>query len=169
MSNLSKHEKSLEVAEKKEIVEEKKITNATPEKKELEKEADGASKPKPSKGGEKKKPMWALTAQQAEELKEQEVDELVEFAYQLDYEKFVEDFEVRQALSVLRERVSELKKDDKWKENFVDKWNKENPNLKPEEVKEGGEAKEPNADANADKQDTQSVKSHSNINLAKHI
>ena len=81
---------------------------------------------------DRKKPAWALTEKQAEELKEQEVDNLLEFAYQLDYEKFIEDFEVRQAISVLKERVQELKKDDKWKENFAEKWN-ENAIAAPKE------------------------------------
>ena len=31
------------------------------------------------------------------------------------YEKYMEDFEVRQALAIIRERVQEMKKDDDWK------------------------------------------------------
>ena len=70
-----------------------------------------------------KKPVWALSEKEAEELEEQDVDSLLEFAYQLDYEKYIEDFEVRQALAILKERVKELKQDENWKENFVAKWN----------------------------------------------
>lgn len=44
---------------------------------------------------EKAKPAWALTEKQQEDNKEQEIDELLEFAYELDYEKYMEDFEVR--------------------------------------------------------------------------
>jgi len=42
-----------------------------------------------------KKPAWATTEKQNEEAKEAEIDELLEFAYELDYEKYMEDFDVR--------------------------------------------------------------------------
>ena len=82
---------------------------------------------------ERKKPAWALTEKQVEELKEKDVDNLLEFAYQLDYEKYIEDFEVRQALAVLKDRVNEIKKDENWKEKFAEKWNKEHNEEKVEE------------------------------------
>lgn len=47
---------------------------------------------KKSKGG---KPAWARTEKQQEESKEAEIDELLEFAYDLDYDKYMDDFEVR--------------------------------------------------------------------------
>lgn len=43
----------------------------------------------------KQKPAWAKTEQELEDEKEQEIDNLLEFAYELDYEKFMDDFEVR--------------------------------------------------------------------------
>lgn len=49
--------------------------------------------------------MWALTEKDLEDQKEKEIDQLLEFAYELDYEKYMEDFEVRQALAIIRERV----------------------------------------------------------------
>jgi hypothetical protein len=52
------------------------------------------------------------------------MDNLIEFAYELDYEKYIEDFEVRQALAILKERVEEMKKDDEWKQKIADEWNK---------------------------------------------
>ena len=36
-----------------------------------------------------------MTEQQQEDAKEAEIDELLEFAYELDYEQYVEDYEVR--------------------------------------------------------------------------
>ena len=36
-----------------------------------------------------------MTADQTEEAKEAEIDDLLEFAYELDYEKYMEDYEVR--------------------------------------------------------------------------
>jgi len=125
---------------------------------------------KPEKGADshkgksrqlRKKPAWALSEKQVEELKEQEADNLIEFAYQLDYEKYIEDFEVRQALASIRERVQELKKDDKWKENFADKWNEEGvqqADAAPVKVEKG--EKEEKA-AEDDKLETQSVRSGS--------
>ncbi len=43
--------------------------------------------------------------------KDDEAEELIEFAYELDYEKFVEDMEVRQALALIKDRVEELKEE----------------------------------------------------------
>ena len=45
-----------------------------------------ASSKKPAKKGVKGKPAWAQTAAQMEEDKEAEIDDLLEFAYELDYE-----------------------------------------------------------------------------------
>lgn len=39
--------------------------------------------------------MWAMTEKDLEDQKEKEIDDLLEFAYELDYEKYMEDFEVR--------------------------------------------------------------------------
>ena len=47
--------------------------------------------------------------------KDAEIDELIEFAFDLDYEKYMEDFEVRQALAVIKDRVNKIKEDEDWK------------------------------------------------------
>lgn len=52
-----------------------------------------------------------------EEEKEKEVDELIEFAFDLDYEKYMEDYEVRQAIEIIKDRVDEIKQDTEWKQN----------------------------------------------------
>lgn len=55
-----------------------------------------AVKSKLGKGkGKKVKPAWATTQKTQEEDKEAEIDNLLEFAYDLDYDKFMDDFEVR--------------------------------------------------------------------------
>jgi hypothetical protein len=41
------------------------------------------------------KPKWALTQQEAEHSEEAEVDDLLSFAAELDYESFINDFEIR--------------------------------------------------------------------------
>lgn len=83
---------------------------------------------KASKKSSKQKPAWAKTEQQLKKEEEEEIDDLIEFAYDLDYEKYMEDLEVRQALALVRERVKEIKKDDEWRENAVKEWENPNPN-----------------------------------------
>ena len=58
----------------------------------------GSAGPKSQKSGKsskKSKPAWAMTPKQMEDEKEAEIDELLEFAYELDYDKYMEDFEIR--------------------------------------------------------------------------
>lgn len=71
----------------------------------------------------KSKPAWALTEKQQEEEREKEIDDLIEFAYDLDYEKYMEDYEVRQALAVIKDRVKEIKQNTNWKEEAAKQWN----------------------------------------------
>ena len=77
----------------------------------------------PSQKSKSQKPAWAMTEKQIEDNKEAEIDELLEFAYELDYEKYMEDFEVRQALAVIKERVDAIKKEPDWKQKMADEWN----------------------------------------------
>jgi len=69
--------------------------------------SEKSQKPKSKKGV--KKPAWAVTEKMQAVEKEDEVDQLLEFAYELDYEKYMEDFEVRQALAVIKDRVNQIK------------------------------------------------------------
>ena len=71
-------------------------------------------------------PAWATTEKQQEIAKEAEIDELLEFAYELDYEKYMEDQEVRMALAVIKDRVKEITKDVDWKQKMADEWNNAN-------------------------------------------
>ena len=57
-----------------------------------------------------------MTEKQTEDAKEAEIDDLLEFAYELDYEKYMEDYEVRQALAIIKDRVTELTREPNWKE-----------------------------------------------------
>lgn len=41
---------------------------------------------------------------------------MIEFAYDLDYEKYMEDLEVWQALALIKDRVNELTQDKEWRE-----------------------------------------------------
>ena len=60
-----------------------------------------------------------------EEEKEEEIDELLEFAYDLDYEKYMEDYDVRQALAIIKDRVQEIKQEPDWKEKDESDWAEE--------------------------------------------
>ena len=90
------------------------------------KAASVASSKKPGRKGAKGAPAWAKTQKQVEEDKEAEIDDLLEFAYELDYEKYMEDYEVRQALGIIKDRVKEITQEDDWKEKMADEWNKAN-------------------------------------------
>jgi hypothetical protein len=113
---------------------------------------------KKSKGS--KKPAWAMSAKQIEDEKEQEIDDLIEFAYDLDYEKFMEDYEVRQALAIIKDRVNEIKQDDTWKDKATEEWNQQR------ESKEASEQRgETDAEAPRRQSDNHSVYSYSKFNF----
>ena len=88
--------------------------------------ASQASKAKANKKRKAGKPAWATTEKEQEEQKEAEIDDLLEFAYELDYEKYMEDYEVRQALAIIKDRVQEMTKEEDWKERLADEWNQAN-------------------------------------------
>lgn len=48
---------------------------------------------------------------------------MLEFAYDLDYDKFMDDFEVRQAFAIINDRVKEIREDQDWKEKIAQEWN----------------------------------------------
>lgn len=100
--------------------------------------------PSAKKAKKSAKPAWARTEAQMEEDKEAEIDSLLEFAYELDYEKYMEDYEVRQALSIIKERVNEITKSHDWKEKMAEEWNDANKAEKAkrqaEKIAEGGVA-----------------------------
>lgn len=84
----------------------------------------GSKPSKKSKASGKQKPAWALTEKEQEDAKEAEIDGLIEFAYDLDYEKYMEDFEVKQAFEIIKDRITEIRADQDWKEKIADEWNK---------------------------------------------
>ena len=47
---------------------------------------------------------------------------MLEFAYELDYEKYMDDYEVRQALAIIKDRVNEVTKQQDWKEKIAEEW-----------------------------------------------
>lgn len=101
-----------------------------------------AAKPGPSKApAAPSKPAWAMTEEEADEMEDAEALALVDFAKDLDYDSYIDDLEVRQALQVIRERIDTQKaleavaanveeSEDKiaaaggdWRAQFLAEWN----------------------------------------------
>ncbi|EAS06701.2 hypothetical protein TTHERM_00688410 (macronuclear) [Tetrahymena thermophila SB210] len=61
------------------------------------------------KKNKKEKPAWAKTEKQLEEEDNQECDDLLNFASNLDYDKYINDLEVQSMVKAIKDRVSELK------------------------------------------------------------
>lgn len=61
-----------------------------------------------------RKPKWAMTEEEAMDA-ELDIDrDLLDFAEHLDYEKFISDFEVAEALGVMRDRVVQIARANDW-------------------------------------------------------
>lgn len=62
-----------------------------------------------------RRPMWALTEKQADEatdmVDKEEADELLEFAHNLDFDKYINDSEVSALITNVRARIHELETD----------------------------------------------------------
>lgn len=69
----------------------------------------------------------------------------------------MEDFEVRQALALIKDRVQDIKKDEQWKQNIAKEWNEANAD-------EAGVAAEDYTNTRRKDDDNKSVISYSKIN-----
>jgi len=76
---------------------------------------------------EKEKPKWAYTEKQLEDEEEEDVDTLLEFTNNLDYDKYIDDLEVKHMIAALKKRINDIrsKEEESWKNNIVEEWNKE--------------------------------------------
>jgi hypothetical protein len=106
-----------------------------------------------------------MTEEEADDADDAEADSLVDFASGLDYTSFIDDLEVRQALSVIKERIDAQKAlvqaaaraedtsadealaavaeasaldGDDWKASFLSKWNAVHGEEDAESVRSGG-------------------------------
>jgi hypothetical protein len=43
----------------------------------------------------------------------------------LDYDKYMEDQEIKLAFEIIKDRITEIKKDQDWKEQLAKEWNEE--------------------------------------------
>jgi len=65
----------------------------------------------------KSKPLWAMTEQEKETFEEGEADDLINFAENLDFEKYVGDLDFREGLDALKDRAGKLARE---QESFKD-------------------------------------------------
>lgn len=93
-------------------------------------------KPKQKKKDQSLKPKWAYTEQQVKDEEEQDVDDLLDFTNNLDYDKYLNDLEVKHMVLALKKRIDEIKhrEEDDWKRKIVDEWNDERKALKTNKV-----------------------------------
>lgn len=70
------------------------------------------------------KPKWAMTEAEKDDFEEGEADQLINFAENLDYDKFVGDLDFRQALDALKDRAGKLQKEqDAFKDSLLNEFN----------------------------------------------
>lgn len=78
-----------------------------------------------------KKPKWCLTKEEAENLNDKEDEKLIEFAQNLDYDKYMKDMEVREALYLIKSKIENGDQNHEFKvegkEENKDNDNNENP------------------------------------------
>ena len=69
----------------------------------------------PKKTAKIPKPAWALTEKAAEEADEEkdliDGDELIEFAKNLDFDKYIDDMEIQTMIARVKQRIGDLEKD----------------------------------------------------------
>lgn len=96
-----------------------------PQKPAKKHDEEKAVKSNTKKKENKEKPKWAYTEKQVKEEEEEDVDELLEFTNNLDYDKYIDDIEVKHMISALKNRINDLKgkEEDEWKNKIVDAWN----------------------------------------------
>lgn len=72
----------------------------------------------------KKKPLWAMTEEGREAAEEEEAALLIDFAENLDFEKYMGDTEFRQQFQVMQDRAKRLQKEqDKFKDDLIADFN----------------------------------------------
>jgi hypothetical protein len=78
----------------------------------------------PKKKEQNLKPKWAYTEEQVKDEEDREVDDLLDFTNNLDYDQYIHDFEVKNMVVALKKRIDEIQhKEDDWKNKIVDAWN----------------------------------------------
>lgn len=93
---------------------------------------------KPTKSVLKKKekdlkPKWAYTEKQLDDEEDGDLNDLLEFTNNLDYDKYINDLEVKGMVTALKKRIDELNQqneEDDWKKKIVEAWNNDKDDRK---------------------------------------
>lgn len=71
------------------------------------------------------KPLWAMTESEVADFDRAEAEDLINFAETLDYDKFINDLEVRECLAIMKDRVGHVKRmQENFKQSLVDEFNR---------------------------------------------
>jgi len=91
---------------------------------------------------QKSKPLWAMTEKEKESFEDEEADDLINFAENLDYDQYVGDLEFRQALDAVKDRAGKLSRvQDAFKDDLVRDFNtKLGDDLEERSTSAGGSA-----------------------------
>jgi len=75
-----------------------------------------------------KKPLWAMTEEEQEGAEDAEAAALIDFAENLDFDKYVDDSEFKNCLQAVNNRAKKLQREqDKFKDDLIRDFNAENP------------------------------------------
>jgi len=76
------------------------------------------------KAKKKAKPLWAMTDAEREDFEEEEAADLIQFADDLDFDKYVGDLEFRQCLQAVSDRAKKLQRErDAFKDALIQEYN----------------------------------------------
>lgn len=112
------------------------------------------------------KPKWAYTEEQVVDEQDKELNDLLAFTNNLDYDKYINDIEVKNMVTALKNRIDEIKgqEDDDWKKNIVDAWNKEErKSVQLARVEIGGDDRSDCRSMASDSKSVASERSHKSI------
>jgi len=77
-----------------------------------------------SKNKSAKKPLWAMTEEEKEGAEDEEAAALIDFAENLDYEKYMDDSEFRTYFKVVQDRAKRIQREqDKFKDDLIADFN----------------------------------------------
>jgi len=117
----------------------------------------------------KEKPKWAYTEKQVVDEEEQDVDDLLEFTNNLDYDKYIDDLEVKHMITALKKRIDDIKgkEEDDWKNKIVDAWNDDRKSVKPSKVDIGYDGQSDARSVASEAKSAASEKTHKSISELK--
>mmetsp|Transcript_97264 Transcript_97264/g.208681 ORF Transcript_97264/g.208681 Transcript_97264/m.208681 type:complete len:326 (-) Transcript_97264:175-1152(-) len=90
-------------------------------------EIEAVMKPKSSKkktSETSQKPLWAMTESEKDQFEDQEGDDLLRFAEEIDFDSYIDDLQFRQCLSAVADRAKRLQREqDAFKDSILNEFN----------------------------------------------